>query len=241
MSQLEAFDFNIKLFKILGEWCYPNEFFYKIYKYLTTSLLFLNWFLTMIFVLTNFQNSEIVDSLYISPSVTTSILKYVIFRKNFKIVQNLLKIVESQFEFLESKKQKIIIKDALKFSNFVIKSCFYLVVLTVTALVFQPLLQDEIDVPLVIWLPFDYHKSGIFELIYVFVSVSYLFFAFINVATDCFFYIAAIQIGAQCEILEHTLKNLNGISENFKEVKNHFLDCIIYYNNVLKSVQKFSN
>ncbi|EEZ97743.1 odorant receptor 54 [Tribolium castaneum] len=233
LDPLEGFKPTISMLKIFSVWNSSNMF-YKIYKNVTTLSLAITYTCVMICVVVNFNVSEINENFYYIPALSTAPFKLVIFQKSFKKIQNLLFLLQSQYTKIRSEKQAKMVEDSVVLSKRVVKVFAVLVVPTCVGLFGMPLLKDEIKLPLIIWIPFDYHEPVVFGLVYFVISFSGSFTAYINIGTDTFFYNCLIQIETQCNILSDTLRNLHEFGRFEAEIHTILIECIEQYKTILK-------
>jgi hypothetical protein len=195
----------------------------------------------------NFQDKEVSKNLYNVPSITTSVVKNVMFRRNFAKVQEMFTVLKMQHEKARLEDQQIVNRE-IAFSDVTVKSCFYLVLVMSFTLFLAPLMQEEPTLPLIIWLPFDYRAGSIvFGVVYSLDCLLFLYYAYTNVAADLFFYISSIQIGAQCDIVDNRLKKVTEIETKMSEhgetpdnqMQEILVECVRYYNTILEYLRDF--
>ncbi|KAJ3621554.1 hypothetical protein MTP99_003671 [Tenebrio molitor] len=240
-NYLRAFRLNMLMLKLTGQWCFKTEFFYKLYKHLLSLVLVMNYLSMVGSALLNFQDKEVSKNLYNVPSITTSVVKNVMFRRNFAKVREMFILLKMQHEKARLEDQQIVNRE-IAFSDVTVKSCFYLVLVMSFTLFLAPLMQEEPTLPLIIWLPFDYRAGSIvFGVVYSLDCLLFLYYSYTNVATDLFFYISSIQIGAQCDIVDNRLKKVTEIETKMSEhgetpdnqMQEILVECVRYYNTIL--------
>ncbi|CAH1379837.1 unnamed protein product [Tenebrio molitor] len=240
-NYLRAFKLNMLMLELTGQWCFKTEFFYKLYKHLLSLVLIINYLSMVGSAVLNFQDKEVSKNLYNVPSITTSVVKNVMFRRNFAKVREMFTLLKMQHEKARLEDQQIVNRE-IAFSDVTVKSCFYLVLATSFTLFLGPLMQEEPALPLIIWLPFDYRAGSIvFGVVYSLDCLFFLYYAYTNVATDLFFYISSIQIGAQCDIVDNRLKKVTEIETKMSEhgetpdnqMQEILVECVRYYNTIL--------
>jgi hypothetical protein len=246
-NYLRAFRLNMLMLKLTGQWCFKTEFFYKLYKHLLSLVLIMNYLSMVGSAVLNFQDKEVSKNLYNVPSITTSVVKNVMFRRNFAKVQEMFTVLKMQHEKARLEDQQIVNRE-IAFSDVTVKSCFYLVLVMSFTLFLAPLMQEEPTLPLIIWLPFDYRAGSIvFGVVYSLDCLLFLYYAYTNVAADLFFYISSIQIGAQCDIVDNRLKKVNEIETKMSEhgetpdnqMQEILVECVRYYNTILEYLRDF--
>lgn len=93
--------------------------------------------------------------------------------------------------------------------------------------VFVPLTKEEWALPTHYWVPFEYKRNGLYQMIYFLQCLAFVFHAMSNVSLDTFFAISMILIGAQCDVLGDTIRNMGRFdgSDGKKDLK----ECVHHY------------
>jgi hypothetical protein len=234
----EAFKQNVVLLKAMGLWFFDGECFYKLFKYFVQSSLVFDSTSLIIYVALNIRTKKVTDTIYSLPGSLEVVLQSVLFRKNFTLIKKSLDNLQQQQFQPRTAAQKKILNDSIALSRTVFYSFFGLVFVMIGMWMVLPLTKEGKVLPTKYWIPFDYHLPVVYELLYIFECTCIIFHAFSNVALDTFFSIAMVQIGAQCDILCDTIRNMHEIAEADEEEENEYnkkmdktlVECIHHYN-----------
>ncbi|RZC39108.1 uncharacterized protein BDFB_009940, partial [Asbolus verrucosus] len=246
----EAFKQNIILLKAMGLWFFDGETFYKLFKYFVQSSLVFDSTSLIIYVAKNIGTKNVTDTIYSLPGSLEVVLQSVLFRRNFQLIERSLNnLQQPQFQ-PRNKSQEKILKDSVSLSKTVFFSFFGLVFVMISMWMVIPLTKKDKVLPTKYWIPFDYTLPVVYELLYIFECTCIIFHAFSNVALDTFFSIAMVQIGAQCDILCDTIKNIHELASDSKSLKNEneynkmetiLIECIHHYNLITEYISLVSN
>lgn len=208
MDLVEAFKYNIILLKTMGLWIFPKNSLYTLFTcYVQSSLVFDSSFL-IIYVAKNIGKKNVTDTIYSLPGTLQVVMKAIWFRKNFvSIKQTLDNLNRTEFQ-PKNIRQEQILQKSLKLSSKVFWSFFSLVSAMISIWMIIPLTKSGKVLPTKYWIPFDYKKAVIYELLYIFECACIILHGFSNVALDTFFAIAMVQIGAQCDLLCDAIKSM---------------------------------
>lgn len=231
----ESFKHNILLLKVVGAWSFENNILYSIYKNILACASFLMYLLSIIDVILNFNNREVMENVYNMPALLESPIKLVMFRKNFEKILKTLAILQSSHFQAKNKNQKEILQKAIFYSKLLQILYFFVTVVSVGALLIFPLIKGDYKLFILLWLPFEYKKPFYFQIVYSYIFIFSTLCAYVNVATDTFLYISWIQIGAQFDCVSNTLTSLK-ISEELAEEK-ILIKCVQHYNKILQYVK----
>ncbi|XP_063909856.1 odorant receptor Or1-like [Zophobas morio] len=242
VNLLEAFKQNIILLKSMGLWCYKNERFYKFFKYYVQSSLVFDSSSLIIYVALNIGIKNVTDTIYSLPGSLEVVLQSVLFRKNFHLIKKSLdNLNQPQFQ-PKNEAQVKILKDSIILSRKVFYSFFGLVFVMITMWMVLPLTKKGKFLPTKYWIPFDYRLPVVYELLYVFECCCIIFHAFSNVALDTFFSIAMVQIGAQCDVLCDSIRNVRELAkintdgelkqEEYNRMEKVLIGCVHHYNSI---------
>ncbi|RZC32402.1 7tm 6 domain containing protein [Asbolus verrucosus] len=241
VNLLEAFRYNILILKITAVWSFSGEFWYKIYKYVVTCGVSLNYFTLMVYLTIHYHDSDIADRLYSLPGLTQSFIKFHLFRKNFRQINETLKMLQMHTCQPRTDAQKEILDDSIHDANFFVKLYATVTAFLVGTYVLRPLFAEGKQLPTLAWMPFDYQQPIVYEIIFTYVSICTLYLACVNVATDSFICISMMQIGSQCDLICDTLRNIYAISKtNSKSehgdnaIRKILIECINHYNLILR-------
>ncbi|XP_044258383.1 odorant receptor 4-like [Tribolium madens] len=240
MSQLnlkEAFKQNIVLLKAMGLWFFENESFYKLFKYFVQGSLVFDSTSLIIYVALNIRIKNVTDTIYSLPGSLEVVLQAILFRKNFHLIRKSLQNLKQKEFQPKNDTQEKILKDSIALSRHVFYSFFGLVIVMIGMWMILPLTKQGKYLPTKYWIPFDYRLPVVYELLYLFECSCIIFHAFSNVALDTFFSIAMIQIGAQCDVLCDTIRNMDELTEtnledNYEKnnaMNKKLIDCIHHY------------
>ncbi|RZB70332.1 7tm 6 domain containing protein [Asbolus verrucosus] len=235
---LQAFKPNMLLLKMVGLWNFDKEFFFKFYKYFITCIMVVDHSSIVAFIVAHIRKIEEAEHLYIIPAFTESLIKTIMFRKNFGKIKETWEILQRHEVQPKNENQKKILENSIILSRVVHYGFTILVFFLCVTTALLPLLTVEKNPPGNLWLPFDYHIPGLFELVYVYVTIMLMYYANVNVSTDVLFSISMIQIGAQCDILYDTLRNIDETARAENKSMNEILfQCVEHYRLISKYAQ----
>ncbi|XP_015840820.1 odorant receptor 4 isoform X2 [Tribolium castaneum] len=231
MSQIdlkEAFKQNIVLLKAMGLWFFQNERFYKLFKCFVQGSLVFDSTSLIIYVALNIRIKNVTDTIYSLPGSLEVVLQAILFRKNFHLIRKSLNNLKQKEFQPKNDTQEKILKDSIALSRRVFYSFFWLVFVMIGMWMVLPLTKKGKYLPTKYWIPFDYRLPVVYELLYVFECSCIIFHAFSNVALDTFFSIAMIQIGAQCDVLCDTIRNMDE-QEKTNTMDRILIECVHHY------------
>ncbi|KAJ3621547.1 hypothetical protein MTP99_003666 [Tenebrio molitor] len=209
---------TIFLLKCIGEWCYPDEHIYKIYKYTVASVLVSTFILSTLYTFLNLDDPEVAKITYYIPSMTIVPIKHVLFRTNFPKILKLMYILESQHDQIRREEQKNIVNKSTLLARNLLKYYIALFLFAIIGVIGNPLINQEKSLPILVWLPFDYHQPVIFETVFFYFSVTAVYFSCVNLLTDLFFYNSMIHVETQCDLISDTFRHLQTISASGSDV-----------------------
>lgn len=210
----QAFKYELFLIKIMGFWNSNSSILYSIYKYLIIFILCSSNILVFIHAISHFYDDEVIDNLYIVPAVTEAPLKHLFFTKKFnKIWSSTLMFSDKLFQ-PRNQNQKKILENAVKYSQWTVR--VYNIFATILCILFAivPFLSKKPQLPIPIAFPFSCDDPLVFDSLSMFLASFFALCAFSNGVTDSFFSISMLLLGAQCDILSDTLRNLDNFLEN---------------------------
>ncbi|RZC35067.1 7tm 6 domain containing protein [Asbolus verrucosus] len=216
---MERFDWkatiNFTLFslKIIGLW--PKDDVYKFNLYTLYTAISVTFFISAfgvflmisLFTGSDFEDLEEMTLIYVAEFLV--IIKVFKFIKNIKLLKQLMATLNSDVFQPKTSQQKILVKPALQFWK-IVYNVFLISGGPITCLwVFLPILRSKrYKLPVPVWYPFNTKISPCFEITYCYqiVNVFYLVIAICNI--DMLISALMVYIGAQCDILSDSLRNL---------------------------------
>lgn len=249
LNLVEGFENLIMLLKIVGCWSFPNENVYKVYKFFMLLIGCLFTMTSAIFVFKNVQLDPIksYETSFFTIAVFEANVKHILFRKNFKKIEEAWKLIQQKEFQPRNHEQKKLLEEYIKIEKNIFKIYFSVfLICMVVAVTGAILLNKGNDFPTNHWVPFDYHKSVLFQILFVFFTFALIVCTFTNCSIDACFYLCLLHIISQCILLSNTLRNvhdLNKLNENHRITKNKnkdevmndiLIECEQHYLHILK-------
>ncbi|XP_044253068.1 odorant receptor 83a-like [Tribolium madens] len=136
------------------------------------------------------------------------ILMRLVFYKNWPNMTAIITKINTNFhEVTDNIIERISMDEASEFSDkvaYVWTSCMFVCSVVPVLLA---LASGNLEMPLPAWFPYDYNKSPIFEITYIWQVFCYITLAVMYGTSDIFFYCITIVIGQQFKILASNFKN----------------------------------
>ncbi|KAJ3663404.1 hypothetical protein Zmor_007670 [Zophobas morio] len=179
------------------------------------------------------QNCSQIINIFFVYTNFLCLAKILIFARNLKSINKILRILDSQEAQPKSTEQIKLIQPSLtrwKVSYFVFMSH----VTSNVALWFLSALFSH-QLPLVSWYPFSVEKSPNYEIIFIYQVFSFTYLSAANINVDSFFYALLMFIWAQCDILCDDLSHLDGDPAQFNQ---KLINCLKHHETILRLAKK---
>lgn len=222
---LDAFKINIFMLKLFGVWTSKNQK-YTIYKYIITGFSLTLYFLTILELLTNFENLS--DSLYDITGELQTPIKTLFFWKHFEKIIQFLNLLKNEEFCKKNPSQTQILQKAISLSITLQKLFFISAFLILWIMFVPPYFKKGYHLFVLVYLPNYFRRPVYFECFYSYIMFCTVICTYVDFSIDAFLYTSWIQLGAQFDCVGNTLANLK--HSNFKL-------CVKHYKSVLKCVK----
>jgi hypothetical protein len=193
-------------------------------------------------VIVRFGEEDVMNSLYYLPGLLCGPIKHICFRKNLNKIGQLMDLTPEKYSTVSRAAQIVIADESIVFSKSIFKICAFLMTVSSVNFITSPLWREIKDLPLIVWVPFDYEAPSVFLKMYVCIAIIFVYNFFTHFGVNIFFYTAMVQVDTQCDLLSDTLRNIDDISEEYdheelgQDRKMHkiLIESIRHYNVILK-------
>ncbi|KAJ3621536.1 hypothetical protein MTP99_003657 [Tenebrio molitor] len=239
---LPAFNLIITSLTMLGLWHRDGSFVYKIYARIISGGLITASLSMIVCLIVRFGEEDVMNSVYYLPGLLCSPIKNICFRKNLNKIGYLIDLTRKKYSPLRSNAHKVIVDESIAYSTLIFKICVFLMTVSSINFITSPLWKETKDLPLIVWVPFDYEAPSVYLKMYIFIAVVFVYNFFTHFGVDLFFYTAMVQVDTQCDILGDTLRNIDDISQEDdreelgqdKKMHKILIESVRHYNVILK-------
>ncbi|XP_063926029.1 odorant receptor Or1-like [Zophobas morio] len=174
-------------------------------------------------------------------SQTVAAMKAFTFMRQIKMIKELMSKLNDDIFQPRTQDQRTTVASSLQFWWRLYVGYQIALGSTVVMWISFPLLDKsykESRLPFVAWYPYDYTKSPLYEITYIYQSFSLVFLNVFNSNLDMFSVCLMICIGAQCDILCDNLKMLERSDEDYNGFNETLVDVIREHKEILTTDEK---
>lgn len=226
---------NIWMLKTLGIWIKENKGYNlsRVYTYFVIVFL-MGGHNSSQLINISFVYSDInllISMVFITNTNMLALFKSCVFIKNTNVVNKIFATLTNKQFMPNNSTQHKLATASVKMVRQIYYGYHVIAIINVIFWILTPILTSSIkfwELPFFSWYPFEYQRRGIYELMYLYQTISIWFLTLSNINVDSFFFGMQMILWVQCEILCNNLSNLNS---NFKA---NLKNCIEHYEDILR-------